>query len=58
MRYGLSRTYGTEFRARKKQEQPERFHGECTTRRITPQEEAWLDTLPKPERKKTFQFYS
>ncbi|MGG3012264.1 hypothetical protein ABEO98_22620 [Brevibacillus parabrevis] len=43
--------YGTDFRARKRPEPSPPYNSECVSRQMTPEERAWMESLPKPHKK-------
>lgn len=43
--------YGTELRARKRVQAAQSVVSECITRPMTPEERAWMDSLPKTNSK-------
>jgi hypothetical protein len=49
----IPKTLGADFRARRRQDpSPAPLFGKCTTRPMTPEERAWIESLPKPDRKR------
>lgn len=48
----IPKTLGQEKRARSRQDsEPGPLFGECITRPMTPEERAWVESLPKPRPK-------
>ncbi|WP_309479409.1 hypothetical protein [Brevibacillus agri] len=43
--------FGTDMRARRRTEPAQAAHSECITRPMTPEERAWMESLPKPHKK-------
>ena len=43
--------FGHEMRARKRNDPAAAYKSECITRPMTKEERAWLDSLPKPDKK-------